>query len=261
MSEIKRISLNFHSRVSTFEPIALAGILAAFEANPHCAPTHWGGDERVRKPYNRSDAIRFANKLEPPVGGTIHLYRDRAVQYGGSFGVSKHPFISFDFDKSMVAARWPELLDLADSLASIFQPRFGTVHIRRSVGPWKSEQDRLQALMHYCASTAPVDFNRHGPRGLGMRTYFGGDIVGLFGRDLLLSTPAIVTDLDWGGVRIDLGEDMWNINGENLLERWQSAMRHLEKAKAFAVPEFNQRHAAISFSPSPAWKERKGLKA
>jgi len=224
-------------------------LLDAFEADEKFAPTHWGGDERVRLEYKREDVVRHAKR---PLAA-VYLYRDKAAKYGGGIDVSQAS-LNFEIDKSIAPGRWPEFLRLADRMASVVKPGFGTAHIVwSSTVPWVTEQDRIHRWMNFCAQCAPKDFRPNGPLGLALRTYFGGEILELFGRDLLLKTPIAVEELDWGGIRMDLAENMWDAKLEFLLERWMKAMDHLKPAEAMAVPHFLGDRRTIKFTPSPAW--------
>jgi hypothetical protein len=257
MTDIDRIGSYLHGEVPTFEPATLRGIIMAFEESTRFLPTHWGPDERVRKPWHRDDVLRHARSLTPPEGGTINMYRHKTVKYRGYFDVHTTPFLSFDFDRSMSAARWPELLALIDALAAVVHPRLGTVQIfRPPKEAWNSEEDKIEDYMEYCAYVAPVDLRPNGPLGLGMCTYFGGDVLQMFGRELLLSTPGVVTEFDWGGIRIDLTEKFWNAERSELIRRWITAMDHLAGAGAFAKPLFKEQIPSIKFLPSAKWQNR-----
>lgn len=234
------------------------GVLAALEANPYFAPTDWGRDERTRQPYRSRDVVSYVRGLRQPMGETVLLYRRKATRFDGYLTVHERPFLSFEFDRKMPEARWKDLLDWADRIADITHPRLGTLHrYGAPTDPWGSDQDRMADWMHYSAHCTPANFKPYGPIGLGMRTYFGGDVLELLGRRLLLKTPAIVKELAWGGIRIDLTDDLMNSSSSEILAAWGKAMKHLEKAKVFALPAFDERRSRITFTPSAAWSDRK----
>src|SRR5690606_39268372 len=101
---------------------------------------------------------------------------------------------------------------------------------------WTNETERLRK---YLDQASLLDFS-NGPRGLGMRTYFGPHYTEQFGRELLLSVPApsTATELDWGGIRIDLIPEPWLVPEPVLVAAFQSAMDHLAPAKVLAEPIF-----------------------
>jgi hypothetical protein len=110
--------------------------------------------------------------------------------------------------------------------------------------------------MTFAASPTPVLFRDNGPLGLAMRTYLGQDVLELFGRDTLLATPGVPKVLDWGGVRIDLVEDMFGMPQEQLAEVWKHAMDHLSSRQVFAEPVFEDDGRTISFRPAQRWQAR-----
>ena len=89
-----------------------------------------------------------------------------------------------------------------------------------------------------------------------MRTYVGPQVADLFGRDRLLATPGVVAVLDDGVIRIDLGEDLWNLSEESLLARWTAATDHLAPSEALAEPIPLRSRRGFDFAPSPAWTRR-----
>jgi hypothetical protein len=189
----------------------------------------------------------------------VLLYRKKAVKYEGHFEARKGSFVSFLFDDDLDAASWSDLLRLADGLAAVVLPRFGVAHrFLSSPRPWENDEQRAQTLIDFVAQPAPVRFNASGPLGPAMRTYFSGDVADLFGRDLLLSTPAVVDELDWGGIRIDLLEDMWDAPDAALIERWSAATAHLAPSEALAEARPLKSRRGFEFAPSPAWKRRQG---
>ncbi|MDR7002158.1 hypothetical protein J2Y67_004653 [Neobacillus niacini] len=52
--------------------------------------------------------------------------------------------------------------------------------------PWNTDRERQQVWMDICSYPVPVRFLRNGPLGAGARTYFGGHILDMFGKEFLL---------------------------------------------------------------------------
>ena len=65
---------------------------------------------------------------------------------------------------------------------------------------------------------------------MGIRTVFGPLLADQIGRDLLatLPKPAVVRDLEWGGVLIDLVSEPWTKQMTEVRESWVACMKHLE---------------------------------
>ena len=70
--------------------------------------------------------------------------------------------------------------------------------------PWNTERERLHKWMNMCAQPIPVRFLPSGPLGIGTRTYFSSHVLDMFDKELLVNSPAVVSELNWGGVCIDL---------------------------------------------------------
>jgi hypothetical protein len=62
-----------------------------------------------------------------------------------------------------------------------------------------------------------------------------------------------VAELDWGGIRIDLTDDMLSAEPDQLVDTWLAAMRHLESAKLIATPKFDEDGRTVEFEPSSHW--------
>ena len=197
-----RAVIHLHAAADLGDAAVIGRLLDALEGHARFSPTHWGTDERIRLDYDRAEVLGRASQ-----GGAIRqvlLHRKKSVKYEGHFDARKGSFVSFLFDDSLDAASWTNLLVLADQIAEVLRPRFGVVHRFLSTpSPWENDEQRVLTLMDFVAQPVPVRFNASGPLGLAMRTYLDADIADLFGRDLLLSTPAVVDELGWGGIRIE----------------------------------------------------------
>lgn len=109
--------------------------------------------------------------------------------------------------------------------------------------------------MFYCSQPTPAKLIANGPYGIGMRNYFGSDIIELFGRDILQNAPAVVSELKWGGLRIDLADKPWKADPEKLLNNWTKIMNKLEPPHLFSKPDFDDKESIIRFSPNTAWEK------
>lgn len=233
----------------------LVQILDVFESNEKFAPTHWGNCETVRIEYNRSEMI------EKVTSGSgmfeIDLYRDQTVKYSGSFIVNWSPRSSFRFQfKSIPKKLWPTFLELSDRIAEIVKPCYGATHIFwPSTYPWSTERERQKIWMDLCAYPVPVRFLRNGPLGVGVRTYFSGHILDMFGRKFLHNSPGDITELNWGGICIDILNRPSETDNERFLDNWLNTTKYLESAQVMAIPSFDEDRMGVSFSPSTTWKD------
>ncbi len=253
MSGPSRVQLELYPQLPFGGADALRALLDAFESAPLFVPTAYGLSETGRSSYDRVEVLARTPTSADSIG-VVYLHRDTAVPYTAQLEFGRFPSISVASGKGFPAARWPDLLALADRLAAAVEARFGVVHaFGAKVTPWVTEEDRVQLWMSFCAQPTSLRFRLNGPLGLGMRTYFGGDVLALFGRALLASTPGVVRELDWGGVCIDLAEDLWGEDPASLRARWTRAMEHLAPAEALAAPVFLKSGRGVDFTPSPAW--------
>ena len=251
----KHVSIRFYAYPEeslTRENGAIA-LLDALEADSRLTPTSWGLDEREHNAYDRAQAER-GGAVAVESHGDLHVRRDRVIRYSGYFSFGTPPFLTLDIGKGLASSRWPDVEKLADRVAAGLRVRFAILHaFRPSPFPWTNEEEKLQRWLALAAQPVPVRFRPNGPLGLGARTYFGGDILQMFGEDRLLGTPGLTTKLDWGGVRIDLGADTWSIGLPELAVGWKKAMDHLEPCGALAAPIFEDDKRTVEFQPSPAW--------
>ncbi|MGG2017861.1 hypothetical protein [Bacillus sp. S10(2024)] len=249
-------SISMYPTVSFNEEEVLLRLLDVFESNEKFAPTHWGNCETVRVEYNREEIIEKV--ISERRVSEIHLYRDKSVNYRGSFKVnlSHGSFLNFEFHKSITQKFWPTFFMLSDQIAEIAKPRFGVAQICWPVpNPWNTERERLQKWMNISSLPIPVRFLPNGPLGIGARTYFGGHILDMFGRDLLLNSPAVISELNWGGICIDLLKNPLEADGDILLDSWLHVMKYLEPAQVMAIPSFHESRMVVTYSPNVAWKD------
>lgn len=221
-------------------------------------PTKWGYDERVRLDYDKDEVIERATSDKHDFS-YIYLWRNKDVKYMGHFNLelSSRAFLDFEFGKSMPQKYWQEFFEISHEIAEVVKPRIGIAHIfLPPTIPWKNDKERIQRYMNTCSQPTPVRLIEHGPMGVGMRTYFSGDIMELFGREFLLNAPAVVSELAWGGICIDLVDKPWEANISEILESWINVMNYLESAKVFAIPKFCKDCIGITFSKNIAWANR-----
>lgn len=103
-------SISMYPTVSFNEEEILGRLLDVFESNEKFAPTHWGNCETIRVEYNREEIIEKV--ISERRVSEVHLYRDKSVNYRGSFKVnlSHGSFLEFEFQKSIPKKLWPAFL-------------------------------------------------------------------------------------------------------------------------------------------------------
>lgn len=81
-------------------------------------------------------------------------------------------------------------------------------------------------------------------------------MVDLFGKEVINSTPVVVKDLNWGGTRFDIVDNLWEASPDQLLDSWIKAMEHLQSSEILATPSFNLNDKrTVNFNISNGWKE------
>lgn len=232
---------------------ALNALMDALEASAKTTPSHFGPAERSKLSYSRQAVLDSASNFP----GMIHLYRDKALKYHGYFAFEKftRPYLSMDFGKTLSSSQWNEVQKLSDLIASKLNVQFGILHVLRSGPfPWTNEEEKLQRWMTMAVQPIPARYAASGPLGLGSKTYFGGDILEIFGEERLLSTPGASRKLGKGCVCIDLVKDALNISVPELALQWKAAMHYLAPAQGFATPIFDEDCRTVEFEPSPQWR-------
>ncbi|HDR7607244.1 hypothetical protein [Bacillus mycoides] len=249
-------SISMYPTVSFNQEEILGRLLDVFESNEKFAPTHWGNCETIRVEYNREEIIEKV--ISEGRVSEVHLYRDKSVNYRGSFEVnlSNGSFLEFEFQKSIPKKFWPDFFMLSDQISEIAKPRFGVAQICWPVPyPWNTERERLLMWMNISSLPIPVEFRPNGPLGLGARTYFSSHVLDMFDKELLLNSPAVVSELNWGGICIDLLKNPLEADGDILLDSWLHVMEYLEPAQVIAIPSFDEDRMGVTYSPNVVWKD------
>lgn len=249
-------TIAMYPTVSINQEEILGRLLDVFESNEKFAPTHWGNSETVKVEYNRREILEKV--ISERRVSEVHLYRDKAVHYKGSFKVnwSHSSYLEFEFHKSIPKKLWSVFFELSDQIAEIVKPRYGVSQIFwKASYPWNTEYERLHMWMNMSSLPIPVRFLPNGPLGVGARTYFSGHILEMFDKEFLLNIPAVVSELEWGGICMDLLQNPLEADRDTLLDRWLHVMKYLEPAQVIAVPSFHESRMVVTYSPNVAWKK------
>ena len=219
-----------------YERERLAAVLAAM-LDSDTAPTHWGTEDGGKREV--IDLTAMLSLVEgTPSTRELYLQRRTAPSWAGSVRLSRRPGIS------LVGTF--QTTTMFDMLDDAFCPDVAVAWLGPELPQsWSDVDERDVCYIAACASLAPVDYYRVGPRGLSLRTVFGPHYVDQFGRDALLDTPATLTELEWGGVRIELTSGRFDEHLDEALATWRAAMTHLEPAGIFAPPKIDEERHRI----------------
>ncbi len=230
-----------HVRIRMFgikrleDPETTLPILDIFEESPLMVPEFWSLDERTKLPYDRQEIEQHLNNTRPLAIDDIFLKRRRKAKYVGRLKEGPRPHIDFEFDGKLNPKSWGDVFAFSDQLAKLFQPDFAVTHIAAHPlnSPRPDDYESKVDQSGYVTNITPGKYKKFGPLGLGMRTYIGDYYQNQIGRDLLLATPGCVIDEDTYGMRLDLAEEPWTLDVEEMCDRWETATNHLNQAKVF----------------------------
>jgi hypothetical protein len=247
------IWLALHPDASLTNETLVARFLEVLESSTKFIPATWGLFERDRDPFDRAKVLATTKEPEE----SFFLFRDKAIKYNAQISLRPHAFrfVSVNFHTSLSSATWPKVEEFSDLVASAMQAQFGVLHIYRpGQSKWTNDEEKTERWMEMAAQPYPSVFHDCGPPGLGMRTYFGGEILNLWGKELLSQVKAEFRELPWGGVRLDLAKDLWNLSRSEAARLAKQAVDSLASAEAFAEPVFHWDGRTVDFEPSMAWK-------
>lgn len=213
----------------------LAPVLEAFAADPLFAPETWGLGERSGQPFDSERVLESATARNAFF--VMQLRRKKRVAHKTYVRLdADRPSLTVELAPKTPARDWPHLFALADALTASSRPDVAWVHLfAETPRPPVDEADATQLLIDGGVVGASPLLYEYGPGGLGLRTYLGPRLVALVGRELLRSAPVVVTELEWGGVRLDLVAEPWQASREELHAAWRAATEHLRPAGVFAV--------------------------
>lgn len=231
----------------------LVEVFNVFEAETKLQPEKWGHNERIRQIYNKEEIVTLVQegiKTGKNIKDLLFLYRNKKLKYNSFFSTRQYPGTFFDFVcKDKVREEEQKLIfELGDHIANIVKPIFGTTHILFVES--RIEQTMEYELLEICGQPYSAEFRSNGPFGVGLRTYFGEQLIEMFGRDFLMNTPAHVVGLEWGGIRIDLVEEPWKIDETTLMEKWKEVMAYLGQKDLFAKYEIRE-DGTLGGRPTP----------
>jgi len=240
--KLERLQLQMVGSRSLADKAVKNSILEVFLAHPKFVPEQWGYEERGGDKFEREEALN----AEPIAGLFLHFRRRRGIRQQLLLSLGDRPKVDWKFEPPPESPAWPEIFGITEELATAYQPDFAIVKARVEMKLDPSNEDsRTQYLMNSPADCSPVWYRKDGILGLGTRTIFGPLTADQVDRDRLrtLPKPAVVRDLKWGGVLVDLMSDPWARQMPELRASWVASMKHLMPSnfftKATILPDGN----------------------
>lgn len=223
----------------------LASVINIFEQDNLLKPEYYSSDDRMYYDYNHDDIISFATGDVLPFD--LQIRRKKRIKYNSIIKLDDRPGINIDFGQNIASKDLAYSFAFANRLAETYRPDFGWMHLfSGNQPPFEDELARNIYRIDIGMSGIAPRYDRYGPGGLGLRTFIGPRYVEIFGRELLLSTPAHIKELSWGGICIDLVPNPWQATPEDIIPVWQQSMEHLRSAQVFTHIELND-VGAVSF--------------
>lgn len=207
-------------------------------------PETYGREQRGQLPFDRDTVCAEDYR---PSRELFLIRRKKTISYDLMLGFDRWPHLVMKFPPKKIRAEDIRLIfSGADEMARAYEPDMGWVQFFGDYRwPSKEPEVAMQILMDLGCSGHISDYEEHGPGALGLRTYLGPYVVRQIGKKRLLSLPepCLVTEQDWGGIRVDLVEEPWRSDASTLRKIWQKAMEHLRPAEFFATPTIHSNGA------------------
>lgn len=223
--------------------------------HPKLLPEQWGYAERGGKKFD-ADAM-LAHDAGGPSQYVLHFRRRRGARYEMRMSLHKRPNLVWDFEPPPPPELLPELFATAEAFANAYEPDVLWLKGRvKAPFDFNDEGSRIDELIDSSGEGAPVRYREKGVAGLGIRTVFGPLLADQIGRDLLatLPRPAVVQQLKWGGVLIDLVPEPWSKPIAEVRESWVACMKHLEPNSFMTKVELLPNRAVRRTVPTtPGW--------
>ncbi|WP_299081242.1 hypothetical protein [uncultured Paraglaciecola sp.] len=270
LGKLDQIHAGYIGPKPMYEGDYLEQILDLFETSNNFVPEWWSDTDGKKYPYDRTDLLStIRNRVHADLFPSVSFGRKKTPKNDCYVGISLEQAISSDLGKSTARKHWQPWMELMDKLVAIFEPSFGTVGF---IPEWRNETGELSPrditaveFLYSSRINGTQYWLKAGLRGVATRTYFGEHFIDLFGRENLLSTPnTVIKELDWGGIRMDLMDDITTVNEEELFANWRAAMDHLLQFEVFAHMKLDDKQRVqltkgARWEPSPKMRlpERK----
>jgi len=228
-------------------------LLEVVLAHPKFVPEQWGYEERGGDKFEREAALNAV-----PIPTMILSYRRRrGLRQELRLVLGKRPTVNWEFEPPPPTEAWPEIFTIVEELAAAYKPDFAMVKAPVEMKlDLQDEESRNQYLMNNPGDCSPVWYREEGVAGLGVRTIFGPLTADQVERDRLrsLPSPAVVRDLKWGGVLVDLMREPWTRQMSGLRTSWLTCMKHLMPSNFFSTATLTPEDGVkVELPQSPGW--------
>lgn len=225
-----------------FEPPHLAALVKTLISSD-VGPTHWStSDGGAKTPIAVDDIVSVAHGVPSTIG--MFLSRRSSPKTDVDLDLGRRPSVTLQAFAN--GSEFQGIAGLSHTLDSVFHPDLSACWTaQRTQRPWENTLERDLAVI--VTGSYLGSYHRLGPQALGTRTTFGPHYVEQFGRERLLSTPVHVTELDWGGIQLDLVEEPWTASMEDLVGAWRRGMEHLAPAGIFAEVQIDEERKRIRY--------------
>jgi hypothetical protein len=226
-----------------------SSLLAVFEAFPQLMPNRWAKDDqpRSRKSYKREDLLQMIQTCwdqDVPM-----IFGNKKLPYESFWGLTKSSDDDFkslnSFEWDLVVAPdfkdWHVISEFSQRLADVMQPQIGCINFI-----W--EHPQVKDLISEIGRKTEIQ--RYGVPPIGIRTWMGQHILSQITLERIRKSGAIIRETAWGGVELDLLEELWLSDFETLLQAKQSIMANLEPSGVFA--DYSDYPFSLE-SPAPNW--------
>lgn len=223
----------------------LERLLDAFERQPSLVPTSSGEDERAQSPYERARMIAdVLAAVERPGGEFLNpgLARRKPIKYEAYFGAQRSglSMVFCRFGAKLKEREVGDILSFADALAEQLTVHYGCVHLA-----YRANGQQYNSV----GSIGLKELQAFGPQPLATRTWLGPHIVGIAGKDALLTAGLQASETAWGAVRLDLCDLPSGANAPVVLARQTEAM-----SKLAATGVFGDYTDLLDYKPGPSWR-------
>lgn len=216
----------------------IAKLVSILEKYPRIMPSVASSHDFDKEPFNFDKVWLHAQ--EGHIMSSVHIERKKRPKGYGFIGTGFKPKFNFVYHEykydnghcyfpTADATCMIDLYEVGEDLVDIFHPQFFD-----SGHAYSADDRNGRSNGMYSCWVQKL-------HGLSWRTVFGPHYIKHLGRDFLLNIPnVIITELDWGGIRIDLAEKPWELSYDELYEIWKPAYDYLSTSEYYATEEIDK---------------------
>jgi hypothetical protein len=191
------LELQFFTKQIMTQGRSIQKFVDLLEASPIFTPTKYGEDGPKKLKYTRVaflETFPMRNLLfrhaVPTYDMILPSGRGRVDGFFFHFEPTQHEHVT-------------KFYELAVKIAELLEPLFGTVQ-----SDWNREDSPEVLAYRRPAGLTNPQFATGGPAGFASRTWLGPELVGLVGKERLIGLGQPLTWMNYGGVAVDVVEDV-----------------------------------------------------